>query len=220
MPSIAGGFDSALGQSAHLSDNAGRLSDERYRRPRDLRRQGEKPAIPGRQLFSQSRGRRTPHGRTGARNSRYRFSAGGKRSRRPADRSPAGQRHSAEIQPGSERRQNLSVPGNLHPRRFSPRRIHPRAERARHEALWSVRQRRRTARGDSGAAKDFQIPHLQPGHRRRRRKMAMVSPVPAGVDPSMHRAVQFADFEGRIRPRHSPAADVPGRERSGNCSTK
>ena len=37
-----------------------------------------------------------------------------------------------------------------------------------HETLRSIRQRRQPARRDPGAAEDFQVPHVQPGHRRRR----------------------------------------------------
>ena len=42
-------------------------------------------------------------------------------------RSPADQGRAAEVQPRSQRRQDLSLPGDLHPRGFSPRRVHPRA---------------------------------------------------------------------------------------------
>ena len=91
------------------------------------------------------------------------------------------------------------------------------AARARHEALRPVRQRRQPARGDSGAAKDLQIPHLLAGHRRGRREMALVPAVPAGLDQPMHGPLQFADFEGGLSPRHPSAADVPGGEKDTRC---
>jgi excinuclease UvrABC nuclease subunit len=44
----------------------------------------------------------------------------------------------------------------------------------------------------------------------KRRALAVVSPVPAGQHPAVHRAVQSADQQGGIPPRHQAAADVPG----------
>ena len=77
--------------------------------------------------FLKGGGRGTPHGRFGARDSRHRFPGSRKRSRRAAGRSAAGQGHSAEVQSGTEGRQDVSVSGNLRARGFSARGVHARA---------------------------------------------------------------------------------------------
>ena len=112
------------------------------------------------------------------------------------------------------------VPGDHHARGFSARRVHAQAARAGHEALRPVRQRRQPARRDAGAAKDLQVPHLLARHRRRRREVALVSALPAGLDRPVHGAVQPADLEGGLPPRHPPAADVSGRQQESGCSTR
>ena len=88
---------------------------------------------------------------------------------------------------------------------------------SRRQALRSVRQRRRAARRGAGAAEDLQVPHLQPGHRRERRTLAVVSPVPAGQHQPVHRALQSADQQRGLPPGHQAAADVPGRQQGAAC---
>jgi len=104
----------------------------------------------------------------------------------------------------------FSISGDHDAGGFSPRRVHAHAARARHEAVRPVRQRRQSARSNAGAAKDFQISHLHPGHRRTRGEMALVSALLAGLDRSVFGALQSADLEGRLSPRHPPAEDVLG----------
>ena len=103
------------------------------------------------------------------------------------------------------------VLGNLHPRGFPARRIHPRAAPAGHEAVRPVRQRRQPARRDPGAAKNLQISHLLARYRRARRTLALVPALPAGVDQPVHGPLQLADIERRLPPRYPPAADVSRR---------
>ena len=172
-------------------------------------------ALAGRQLLPQGGGRGPPHGRPGPRDRRHRFIE----AESEVDALLIEARLIKDMQPKfnqrPEGRQDVSLPGDLHPRGLSPRRIHARAAGAGHEALRPVRQRRQPARRDAGAAKDLQIPHLHAGHRRARREMALVPAVPVGQRSSQcYGAVQLADLEGRISPRHRPAADVPGREQA------
>ena len=67
------------------------------------------------------------------------------------------------------------------------------------------------ARGDPGAAKDLQVPHLHAGDRRGRQALAMVPPLPAAFDRPMHGSLQFADLEGGVSQGHPPLAAVSGR---------
>ena len=61
-------------------------------------------------------------------------------------------------------------------------------------------------------AEDLQVPHLLAGHRRGRPALAVVPPLPAGLDPPMHGPVQLADLEGGVPQEHPPPAAVPGRQ--------
>ena len=79
-------------------------------------------------------------------------------------------------------------------RGLSPRRRHADAAGARLEALRAVHQFAVAARGVGDFAEGLQVSHLLPGHRRRRRPLAMVSPVPAGLDRPVLGAVQPAHF--------------------------
>ena len=82
------------------------------------------------------------------------------------------------------------------------------AEAAGDEALRAVRQPARPARGDPGAAKDLQVPHLHAGHRRKRQALAMVPPLPAALDRPVHGALQSAHLEGGVSQGHSPACSA------------
>ena len=84
----------------------------------------------------------------------------------------------------------------------------PRTERR--ETLRAVYQCRQPARGDAGSAAGVQVSHLLARHRGRRRAVAVVSAVSAGVDQPVHGAVQLADFEGGVSQGHPTAEDVLG----------
>ena len=125
--------------------------------------------------------------------------------------SPADQGRAAEVQSGSEGRQDISrIWRSLYARSFPRVEFTARAARARHEALRTVRQCRQFARGDSSAAEDFQVSHVQPRHLRIGREMALVSAMPVGLDRPVHRSLQFADLEGGLSPRHPALANVFG----------
>ena len=70
---------------------------------------------------------KTPARPSWCRKSATSTTSGRERGRRPADGSPADQGHPAEVQPRPPRRQDLSLPGDPHPRGFSPRGVHPQA---------------------------------------------------------------------------------------------
>ena len=208
------------GKSPRFPPIARRLPDEGRGRPGDLHRQGQEPPRPRRQLLSQSGGRRLPHGPPGAGNPRHRLPAGRERGRRPADGSPADQGHPAQVQSRPPRRQDLSLPGNPHARGISPRGNHPHAPRPRHEALRAVYQHPRPAGRPAGVAEDLQVPHLLAGHRRGRSPLAVVPPLPAGLDPAMHGPLQPADLEGGVPQEHPSPAAVPGRQEEDACWTR
>ncbi len=115
------------------------------------------------------------------------------------DGGAADQGHSAQVQPRPQGRQDLSVPADHHRRGLSPRQLHPRAARPRRQALWSVPAGQEPARRDPGLAAHLQVPHLLARHRGRRPALAVVSPLPAPLDQSVHGPVQLAD-----RPRDLP----------------
>ncbi len=78
------------------------------------------------------------------------------------------------------------------------------AARTGHAALRPVRQLARPARRGAGAAEDIQVPHLRAGHPGRRPALAVVPPLPAGLDPPVYGPLQPADLEGRV-PQGHPA---------------
>ena len=58
------------------------------------------------------------------------------------------------------------------------------------------------------------------GHRRERQALALVPPLPAGVDRPVHRPLQFADFAGGIPEEHSPPATLSRRRARARCWPK
>ena len=146
-------------------------------------------------------------------NPRHRLPRRRERGRRPADGSPADQGHPAQVQPRPPRRQDLSLPGNPHPRGFSPRGNHPHAAS-------------RGARSSTGRSP---TPAACAGPCRSCRRSSSSAPARwtstdddprwrwfrpcllASIRP-MHGPLQLADLQGGVPQEHPPLAAVPGRQ--------
>ena len=115
-------------------------------------------------------------------------------------------------------RQDLSLPGNPYPGGVSPGRVHPRAERAGHEALWAVCQRQRAAGGDPGVAEDLPLPHLRPRHPRGRPAVAVVPALPAGLASTSARPPATCGSRRRSTARTSAGCSGSWKARRSRCS--
>jgi excinuclease ABC subunit C len=94
-----------------------------------------------------------------------------------------------------------------------PRVEFTRKPRGRGAKLYGPFTKRQALRGaDRRAAEDLQVPHLLAGHRRRRRALAVVPPVPAGTASTSAPPRATCGSARRVPPRHPPAADVPRRQ--------
>ena len=220
-PTATARLSPGAGQGARVSADAGRVPDEGRGRPGDLRRQGQEPAGAGRQLLSQGRGRRPPHGRPGARDRRHRLHRGRERGRRPAGRSPADQGRAAQVQPGPEGRQDVSRTWRS-PRARIFRASSSRASRTtRGTKLYGPFASAGSLRGAIQVLqKIFKFRTCTLDIDEQRREVALVPALPAGLDQSVHGAVQPADLEGGISPRHRTGCGCFWKARRSSCSTR
>ena len=106
-------------------------------------------------------------------------------------------------------------------RGFSPRASSRASRRPRGTKLYGpFANRRGPARGDPGAAEDLQVPHLHAGHRRGRRALAVVPPVPAGTRSASARRRATCGSRRRSTARTSAGCSGSSKARRSRCWTR
>ncbi len=155
--------------------------------------------------------------RLGRRNRDIDFIGLRERSRRPADGVAADQGHPAEIQPGTEGRQDVSLPEDHDARGLSPRRSHPRTARSGRQAVRPVCQRRALRGAVQVLQRIFKFRTCtldidEDDERWRWFRPCLLASIDQCTAPCNLRISQ-----GGLPPRHPPAADVPGRQRRRRC---
>ena len=138
---------------------------------------------------------------------------GRQRGRRPAGRSPADQGHAAEVQPGTERRQDVSVSGDHHARGFSPRRSSRAQPHERGTKLYGPFASAGSLRGAMQVLqKIFKFRTCTLDIDEGDEKWRWFRPCLLATIDQCTAPCNLRISKEDYRQRHPPAADVPGRQ--------